>query len=60
MNKQLQLKMKYKGLKIGTIFLVLSILLTLTIIGPVFIPIFAEIIGKSIDKLLNEYFKHQK
>ena len=45
--------MKYKGLKIGIIFFISSILLTLTFIGPVFIPIFAEMIGKSIDELFN-------
>jgi hypothetical protein len=45
--------MKFKGLKIGLVFFVLSILLTLTFVGPVFIPIFAEGIGKSIDELFN-------
>ena len=45
--------MRYKGLKVGTIFFISSILLTLTFIGPIFIPMFAEIIGKSIDELFN-------
>ena len=45
--------MKFKGLKIGLVFFVLSILLTLTFVGPVFIPMFAEGIGKSIDELFN-------
>ena len=43
--------MKYKGLKVGLVFFVLSILLTLTFVGPVFIPMFAEGIGKSVDEL---------
>ena len=43
--------MKNPGLKIGFAFFVLSILLTLTIVGPIFIPVFAEGIGTSIDKL---------
>lgn len=45
--------MKYQGLKIGFVFFGLSILLTLTFVGPIFIPMFAEGIGNSIDKLLN-------
>lgn len=45
--------MKNPGLKIGLVFFVLSILLTLTFVGPVFIPMFAEGIGSSVDKLFN-------
>lgn len=45
--------MKFKGFKVGLIFLVFSILLTLTFVGPVFIPMFAEGIGKSINDLFN-------
>jgi hypothetical protein len=43
--------LKYTGLKVGLVFFVLSILLTLTLVGPAFIPMFAEGIGKSVDQL---------
>lgn len=43
--------MKYKGSKIGLVFFILSVLLTFTFVGPVFIPMFAEGIGRSVDKL---------
>lgn len=45
--------MEFKGFKIGLLFFVLSILLTMTFVGPVFIPIIAEGIGKSIDEFFS-------
>jgi hypothetical protein len=44
--------MKYKGLIIGMAFCISSILLTLTIVGPVYITIFAEKLGKLVDDSL--------
>jgi hypothetical protein len=45
--------MKYQGLKIGFVFFVLSILLTLTFVGPASIPMFAEAIGKFVNDMFN-------
>ena len=51
--KHSKTEMKYQGFKIGFVFFVISILLTLTIVGPVFIPMLAEGIGHLVDKLFN-------
>ncbi len=45
--------MNFKGVKRGFIFFILSILLTLTFVGPIYIPMFAESIGQAI----NDIFK---
>jgi len=45
--------MKFKGFKIGLIFFGLSLLLTVTFVGPIYIPMFAEGVGSSIDRSFN-------
>jgi hypothetical protein len=43
--------MKVKGQRVGFVFFAFSIFLTLTFIGPIFIPFIVESIGKYIDEL---------
>ena len=45
--------MKLKGIKVGLVFFVLSILATVTLVAPVFIIMFVEGIGKTINKSFN-------